>query len=1065
MLDTGEKATTKAHMDEPEPTDSPDNGRARWLRRWAAALGVVGTLLALSVPFLPVVHDQVDLRWPTAQGTRAVNAALTGDQPISLDATIPCATASSLGSGVLVATVPPGSTYAGQTGLSVAVNNGQVGVTDGSRKLVTTTLPAGGPGCALAVHSDGAATTVSVAGRTVFNEGGDLRPQVVGIYSDVVSGRDVTNGLSVDIKPDTRYQTAATALKVAVMALATLCLVGAIIALHGLDLKATGRRLRLAPRRWWRPTVLDVTVFAVLLVWWLIGAGTSDDGYILTMARDEAANGYIGNIYRWFNTPEAPFGWFYELYARWVKVSTLTPWTRLPALLMGTCSWLLISREALPRLGTAVRRSRAASWAAAGAFLAFWLPYDNGLRPESVVVLWTLLSMCLVERCIAAKRLLPGAGALFCAAFAVAATPTGLIALAPLLASARPLLALLNERFKRFGWIATLAPLTAAGTIVLLAVFSNQTIRSVLDSTQVREGIGPAESWYQETDRYEFLFSMAPDGSLERRFPVLLIILCLVTSLVVLLRRGKIPGAALGPSRRLIGTTILSFAVLALTPTKWTHHFGAFAAFGGSMAALTALATGASVLRSRRNRALFTAGLLIVTALAFTGPNSWFYYGNWGSPWTQIAPVIKGHKVGSLILVLAALALVVAGIEHLRGPQPPEAVVNRRRMLGFGSAPLAVVCALLVVAEVANFAKVIDKQGAGYSIGRDDAAQLVGRSCGVSDYTSVETNPLADILTTTGHASGTGYKFNGFPADSDVNANQRIWLPKFGSGPDEVPAWGNLGAASGSSLTTGWYPLPARAKNNDAMLVVDVYGTLGPNTSLTAEYGGQSAGASGGFAPGVSQSFSQPAVSGFPTVATPYWHELKLPLSAQAKQAGAVRLVATSKLTADSDSWLGVSAPRLPTLVNMTKMIGQSPTFVEWTSAQGYPCLRPFNTSDGISELPEYWYSAGESIQDAGAQWSGPDFGGPLGWIDAAQSARVLPSYLMSDLNRDVGTLYQLIPDEPNGLPASAAEQVTHVTHSGLYSPGANSKPETAPAEPPTNSGPGTAPVTLDNNS
>src|SRR3979409_2759355 len=114
------------------------------------------------------------------------------------------------------------------------------------------------------------------------------------------------------------------------MVLAVLALLGAPTAVHKLDLRATGHRLRLAPTRWWRPTVLDLSVLAVLIVWWLIGAGTSDDGYILVMARDEAESGYIGNIFRWFNTPEAPFGWFYELYARWVRISTLSPWTRLP---------------------------------------------------------------------------------------------------------------------------------------------------------------------------------------------------------------------------------------------------------------------------------------------------------------------------------------------------------------------------------------------------------------------------------------------------------------------------------------------------------------------------------------------------------------------------------------------------------------------------------------------------------------------------------------------------------------------------------------------------------------
>ena len=1049
MLDTEETAPQQANTlgrETGAPTASVRERNKR-LRGWAAGLGLIGTLLALAVPFLPVTYDQVDLRWPTVQGTRAVSAPLTGYQPTSVAATVPCAAARNLGSGVIFATVPPASVYAGSTGMVITVHNGQFGVVDNGKQLASAAMPHG-DSCALTVHSTGLETTVALDGTSLAVVRSDIRPQVTGIYSDLVAGKDDVRGLSVDIQPDTRYQTTATALKIAAMVLAVLALLGAAIAVHKLDLRATGHRLRLAPTRWWRPTVLDLSVLAVLIVWWLIGAGTSDDGYILVMARDEAESGYIGNIFRWFNTPEAPFGWFYELYARWVRISTLTPWTRLPALLLGIASWLLISREAIPRLGRAVRRSRAATWAAAGAFLVFWLPYDNGLRPESVVVLWTLLSMVLVERAIAAKRLLPAAAALFAAAFAVAATPSGLMALAPLLAAAPPLVSLLRDRGRQFGWLATLAPLTAAGTIVLLAVFGNQTMRSVLDSTQVRTAIGPAESWYQERDRYEFLFSMAADGSLERRFPVLLIGLCLFTCLIVLLRKGKIPGAAVGPSKRLIGTTILSFGVLVLTPTKWTHHFGAFAALGGSVAALAGLATSTSVLRSRRNRALFTAGLLLITAVAFTGPNAWFYSANWGSPWTNMAPVIHGHLVGSLLLGLAVLALLVAGVEHLRGPQPPKLVTQRRR-LRFAFAPVALLCAVLVVAEVANFGKVISKQGPAYSLGKDNIAQLTSSSCGVSDYTYVETNPLGDVLRPAGSATLNGFRPNGFPQDSTYNPAQRIWLPVYGTGPDAVPAWGNSGATASSQLRTAWYPLPARAHAANALLAVDVAGRLGNGNSVVAEFGRQTA---SGFQVTADEPLSQSAGS-------PNWREAKLALTGQAGQSDAVRLIATAGGAAGTDNWIGVTAPRVPTLVGMTALVGNSPTFIEWPSAQGYPCLRPFGTSDGISELPAYWYSAGEDIRIAGQQWSGAAFGGPLGWMDVTQGARVLPTYLKDDLQRDAGTLYRMIPDAPDALPASAAMQVTHVTHWGMYSPGPNSRPITAPSVTPSANGLGSAPI------
>ena len=97
--------------------------------------------------------------------------------------------------------------------------------------------------------------------------------------------------------------------------------------------------------------------------WVFIGPVTSDDGYILTMSRVAEETGYLTNYHRWFGVAEAPFGWFYHVYQLMAHVSTVPPWIRLPSFVLGVLSWLLISREVMPRLGTQVRTSRAAGWA------------------------------------------------------------------------------------------------------------------------------------------------------------------------------------------------------------------------------------------------------------------------------------------------------------------------------------------------------------------------------------------------------------------------------------------------------------------------------------------------------------------------------------------------------------------------------------------------------------------------------------------------------------------------------------------------------------------------------
>src|SRR5690606_31255112 len=137
--------------------------------------------------------------------------------------------------------------------------------------------------------------------------------------------------------------------------------------------------------------------------------------------------------------PEAPFGWFYDVLVVFAQVSTSSVWMRVPTLIAAILCWMVISREVIPRLGVAVRHSRVSLWTAGLVFLAFWLPYNNGLRPEPIIAVGALLTWCPVERAIATGRMLPAAIAVLIAAFSLAAGPTGLIAVAALVAGMRPL--------------------------------------------------------------------------------------------------------------------------------------------------------------------------------------------------------------------------------------------------------------------------------------------------------------------------------------------------------------------------------------------------------------------------------------------------------------------------------------------------------------------------------------------------------------------------------------------------------------------------------------------------
>ncbi|WP_374220902.1 arabinosyltransferase domain-containing protein [Saccharopolyspora sp. HNM0986] len=1059
--DRDESSAPPAVEDPASPAAGRREPSAKRLTLFASVLGLLGAVLAIVVPFLPVNHEINTLRWPTAQGTKSVSAPLVSFSPAWMDANVPCESMRSLdartpGVANVLSTNPPNSEYGNLTGLTLQVNNGQLVVLAKGQQVSSTQLPPGG--CSISVHSDAVGTKVKLGDESLMNVRGDQRPQLTGIFSDLDAQADNIDGLSFEARVDNRYESSATVLKYTVIGAAVLAFIGSVICLRRLDVRAGRRPPRLVPRGWWKPTLRDIAVIGSLVVWWLIGAMTSDDGYILTIARARESAGYISNYFRWFAVPEAPFGWFYELYSLWVQVSTATPWVRLPALLMGSMSWLLISREVLPRLGQQVRRSNAAGWAAAAVFLAFWLPYNNGLRPEPVVVLFSLLALCAVERAVATGRLMPAALGLVVAALSVGANPHGLVSVLPYIAALKPLLRLVRLRAKDYGWVAILAPIAACGFIILTVVFADQTWQSVMDATDLRTEIGPSEDWYQELNRYNLLFSPTPDGSLVRRFPVLLVILCLVTCAVMLLRRGRIRGAAVGPSRRLLAITALSFVVLALTPTKWSHHFGMFAALGGALAALTALATSSTVLRSRRNRAAFFSGLMVICAFAATGPNAYWYVSGWGVPWYDKAPSIHGHNASTLLLGVAAIAAVVAFVEHLRldekNPQvgEPPSFEQRSRALRLGTAPLSIICALLVLAELATFGKAVQKQASSYSIGLDNVRQLTGQSRGLSDSVYVETDPQDGILTAAKQQPAKaapgfkvpknnedkenadqymrptmqGFSRPGLPAGDGSDPEEPDWRPPHQFGTDQAPVWGSYdeaGIGSGE-LRTQWYDLPEQAANGQAPVVLSMAGVETGANSLTLEFGKETP-------QGFEVLHRQPVGQ----EGGPQWRDFRYNVSGDAQGATKMRVVGVDQ-SVSPNGWLAVSAPRVPQLSKMTDVVGRSPSFVEWTAALVHPSLRIAGIHNGVAEMPKFRVTAGAEVRDIGAGWSSPDAGGPFGWMNVSASVRELPTYMNGDVNRDWGSLYEVDPYQPDALPAEAAMDVRKETHWGFWSPG-----------------------------
>src|SRR5579875_2710062 len=84
-------------------------GSYRTARIVAVVAGLLGTLLALATPVLPVKQTTAQLNWPQHGVLRSVEAPLIGYVATDLNISIPCRAAadlSSTGKTVLLSTVP-----------------------------------------------------------------------------------------------------------------------------------------------------------------------------------------------------------------------------------------------------------------------------------------------------------------------------------------------------------------------------------------------------------------------------------------------------------------------------------------------------------------------------------------------------------------------------------------------------------------------------------------------------------------------------------------------------------------------------------------------------------------------------------------------------------------------------------------------------------------------------------------------------------------------------------------------------------------------------------------------
>lgn len=1080
---------------------SPDgNERSHRIARLVAvASGIAGLVLCLLVPLLPVRQTTATILWPqgnTADGNISqITAPLVSGAPRDLDISIPCTAIATLppAGGLVVSTLPTDGFQTGKHGLFVRANKDSVVVA--FRDTVAAVAPraqiAAGGCNVLHVWADAGGAGADFVG--IPGAAGRLapekKPQVGGIFTDLKV--PAQPGLSAKVDVDTRFILRPTALKTLAMVLGTLAVLGAVAALAALDRLSRGHTLRS-----WRPRMpkfraglatwlADVAVIGTLLLWHMIGATSSDDGYNLTIARVAPKAGYTVDYYRYFGTTDAPFDWYFSVLSRMAAISSAGVWMRLPATLAAIACWLLISHFVLRRLGPAVGglgANRVAVWTAGAVFVAAWIPFNNGLRPEPLIALGVILTWILVERSIALGRLAPAAVAIIVAMLTVTLAPQGLIAVAPLLTGARAIAQTIRRRRDTDGRLAPLITLAASLSLITVVVFHGQTLATAAESARIKYTVGPTIAWYQDFLRYYFLtVESNADGSMARRFAVLVLLLCMFGMLFVLLRRGRVAGLASGPAWRLIGTTAIGLLLLTFTPTKWAIQFGAFAGLAGALGGLTAFTVARVGLHSRRNLALYVTALLFVLAWATSGINGWFYVGNYGVPWYDIQPVVASHPVTSMFLTLSILTGLLAAWYHFRMDYAGHTEVkNNRRNRVLASTPLLVVAVIMVAGEVGSLAKGAVFRYPLYTTAKANLAAITSpTSCAMADDVLAEPDSNAGMLQPVpgqefgpdgplGGVNPVGFKPDGVGEDlksdpvvskpgvvnSDASPNKpnaaitdsagtaggkgpagingsHAALP-FGLDPARTPVMGSYGENTlAARATSAWYQLPPRRADRP-LVVVSAAGAIWSYKEDGDFMYGQSLKLQWGVAK--PDGSTQPLGEVFPIDLGPQpaWRNLRFPFAWAPPEANVARIVAYDP-NLSSEQWFAFTPPRVPELEPLQRLIGsQTPVLMDIATAANFPCQRPFSEHLGIAELPEYRILPDHKQTAVSSNlWQAASTGGPFMFTQGLLWTSTISTYLSGDWYRDWGSVEQYHRLVPAGQAPEAVVQQGVITVPG----------------------------------
>jgi hypothetical protein len=996
----------------------------------AGLTALLAVVCALALPFAPVSVNEPTVSWPQDPARpQPTLLNLTAYRPLALDATFTCAVArqaqgfpaATPAGGVVLATVEPNWPEAGKVGLAATARDGRLQVRAMGRVLVDEPLvgdcrytisgtsrgrPAyqgttpdpldpAAPDLSALAGPDDAVLTVARDGTELARATGPLLPAVDLLTTSATAV--APGALSVTLAVDDEFTSSPTPLKRVLTGVLLAALLATFVLLALLD-----RAVSRGPRtwRWGRPRVVDVAVPVVIVAWMFVAPATDDDGYYAAMARNARISGEVGNYYQLYDQNFTPFTWFYYLLSRWQEVVGNAPvLQRILAVAFGLLTWVLLRRFAAQAMADVAADRPGVRSAChvvlAVVFLAWWLPQDMGVRPEGVVCVCAVAAMHAVLVAARRQRLAVAWLAFAVAGLGFAAHPTGFTVAAPLVAGLPLLWPLVRVPGERVATTLRALAVASGGMVAPLMAFVDGGLRDFLRGQMLFLSIQAQENWTSEIQRYTFLLTPIAMGNYAKRAAVLLCLVSLVW-FAVLAAAARMRRVALPTPLWLAGsTTALAFAALWLTPSKWTHHFGALAGVGSAFLALflvLALPTVRSVLGTQRLPfgvvAAAGASYVVTIALGWHGPNLWPYAWLDGVRRPTFPPAIKHVGLDGVLLwllVLAAVMALLAASSRVVGTR--DARLNLLRAV-----PILVVISLLgtTVYTVGTFALAGAMQVPRASLWAQGLADPTASRCAAAGATEVF-DPYTAVPLVEAPGLPAPPPATGFVANAGYYAANR---PQ-GVAADRV--WGSLVARDGLSadrtegqITTAWYTLPAApgpdttsypedaasTEGADVQAVtVIAAGSLSNGSTLTAEYGRR---VGNTVEPAGTEVLTDPARD-------PAWRTLT---PSPPGDADVMRLVGVDASGVIS-GWMAFSAPVVARSVPLSTFLPRdAPVALAWPLAFGYPCQRQPGVVNGITEPPAFavlWGDTGALSGFSDGAWQASR-GGAFAQVPRSQS-------------------------------------------------------------------------------